>query len=288
MQAMTSIRVPDTSMTPSPACLLCAASPHPSISTGKERDTESGNDYFEARYYSSSMGRFMSPDPFVPFNLKKDEFQAWIGNPQHWNMYAYVLNNPLNHTDPTGLTETIFYRFSNDVTDAQRKFFADHKDAILQAIAARLKETGITDVVFKDVSSLTSQQRQSVTDGVVGASFLVFANQKYGGAAAGDAYGITFTDHQSIVWMGNLLKANPEEDVSTSIFRLQEVGSHELGHNMGFASCLLCHWNPFSNDHMNEGQGMPNRSNPGKWDMTIPQNKQSVGDINKAPVYPHQ
>jgi RHS repeat-associated protein len=29
--------------------------------TGKERDTESGNDYFEARYYSSSMGRFMSP-----------------------------------------------------------------------------------------------------------------------------------------------------------------------------------------------------------------------------------
>jgi RHS repeat-associated protein len=33
-----------------------------SRSTGKERDQESGNDYFEARYYSSSMGRFMSPD----------------------------------------------------------------------------------------------------------------------------------------------------------------------------------------------------------------------------------
>jgi RHS repeat-associated protein len=31
--------------------------------TGKERDTESGNDYFGARYYGSSMGRFMSPDP---------------------------------------------------------------------------------------------------------------------------------------------------------------------------------------------------------------------------------
>ena len=30
--------------------------------TGKERDTESGNDYFMARYYSSNMGRFMSPD----------------------------------------------------------------------------------------------------------------------------------------------------------------------------------------------------------------------------------
>ena len=31
--------------------------------TGKERDSESGNDYFGARYYGSSMGRFMSPDP---------------------------------------------------------------------------------------------------------------------------------------------------------------------------------------------------------------------------------
>jgi RHS repeat-associated protein len=30
--------------------------------TGKERDQESGNDYFGARYYSSNMGRYMSPD----------------------------------------------------------------------------------------------------------------------------------------------------------------------------------------------------------------------------------
>ena len=33
-----------------------------SRSTGKERDAESGNDYFEARYYSGAMGRFLSPD----------------------------------------------------------------------------------------------------------------------------------------------------------------------------------------------------------------------------------
>jgi RHS repeat-associated protein len=33
--------------------------------TGKERDTESGNDYFGARYYASSMGRFMSPEALV-------------------------------------------------------------------------------------------------------------------------------------------------------------------------------------------------------------------------------
>lgn len=64
--------------------------------TGKERDTESGNDYFEARYYSSAMGRFMSPDP-------QGNSYADFSNPQSWNMYAYVMNNPLKYTDPTGM-----------------------------------------------------------------------------------------------------------------------------------------------------------------------------------------
>ncbi len=64
--------------------------------TGKERDTESGLDYFGARYYGSSMGRFMSPDPY-------GNSVADFGNPQSWNMYSYVLNNPLKYVDPTGL-----------------------------------------------------------------------------------------------------------------------------------------------------------------------------------------
>jgi RHS repeat-associated protein len=62
----------------------------PSISTGKERDTESGNDYFEARYYASSMGRFMSPD---------DGIDQDFYDPQSWNLYSYVRNNPLNSVD---------------------------------------------------------------------------------------------------------------------------------------------------------------------------------------------
>jgi RHS repeat-associated protein len=32
-------------------------------STGKERDAESGLDYFEARHFGSALGRFTSPDP---------------------------------------------------------------------------------------------------------------------------------------------------------------------------------------------------------------------------------
>jgi RHS repeat-associated protein len=62
--------------------------------TGKERDAESGLDNFIARYYSSAQGRFMSAD--APFNDQDPS------DPQSWNLFSYVRNNPLKFTDPTG------------------------------------------------------------------------------------------------------------------------------------------------------------------------------------------
>jgi len=72
---------------------IITASPNNYNFTGKERDSESGLDNFGARYDASSLGRFMSPDPTG----------GHIGDPQTLNRYAYVANNPLNRTDPTGL-----------------------------------------------------------------------------------------------------------------------------------------------------------------------------------------
>lgn len=63
--------------------------------TGKERDAESGLDYFGARYYGSSMGRWMSADPL-------QISQQRILDPQQWNMYSYVRNSPLSAVDPDG------------------------------------------------------------------------------------------------------------------------------------------------------------------------------------------
>ena len=67
--------------------------------TGKERDAESGLDYFGARYYSSNMGRWSSPDwskspSGVPY--------ADLSNPQSLNLYSYVHNNPLSNIDDDG------------------------------------------------------------------------------------------------------------------------------------------------------------------------------------------
>ncbi len=78
------------------ACTGTATDPTEQHFSGKERDTESGLDYFGARYMSSNMGRFSSPDP-------SGIDYADFSNPQTLNLYSYVVNNPLRYVDPTGL-----------------------------------------------------------------------------------------------------------------------------------------------------------------------------------------
>jgi RHS repeat-associated protein len=73
--------------------------------TGKERDAESGLDYFGARYYASGMGRFMSPD---------SPSYAHLSNPQAWNLYSYTYNNPVSMWDPDGHDVTSFRKQCGD------------------------------------------------------------------------------------------------------------------------------------------------------------------------------
>jgi RHS repeat-associated protein len=65
--------------------------------TQKERDNETGLDYSINRYYSSTQGRFTSTDPTL--------LSVQGVNPQTWNRYSYVSNNPLRFIDPLGLWE---------------------------------------------------------------------------------------------------------------------------------------------------------------------------------------
>lgn len=81
-----------------------------SRSTGKERDAETGLDYFGARYMSAAQGRFTSPDPhnIISEASSEEEFASYLPNPQNWNRYAYVTNNPLSITDPDGRCSQCF------------------------------------------------------------------------------------------------------------------------------------------------------------------------------------
>ncbi|MGH9872943.1 MAG: RHS repeat-associated core domain-containing protein [Pyrinomonadaceae bacterium] len=107
--------------------------------TGYERDGETTLDFAHARYVSNVQGRFTGPDPFM---LSADPWQ-----PQSMNRYTYVLNNPLNNTDPLGL-----YYVGNGAKDPFIKEFKqdpekgdfpewDPKDTIIIIIRAD-KKTG--------------------------------------------------------------------------------------------------------------------------------------------------
>jgi RHS repeat-associated protein len=67
--------------------------------TSKERDAETGLDYFGARYFSSAQGRFTSPD----WNAQPEPVPySKLDDPQTLNLYSYIRNNPLSGVDSDG------------------------------------------------------------------------------------------------------------------------------------------------------------------------------------------
>ncbi len=83
-------------------CTTGACATNPGVGTGqplkftsKERDAETGLDYFGARYYGQRVGRFTTIDPVYTWREN-------LADPQRWNRYAYTRNNPLRFVDPDG------------------------------------------------------------------------------------------------------------------------------------------------------------------------------------------
>jgi len=66
--------------------------------TARESDAETGLYYYRARYYDTSVGRFLSEDPI------------WAGDDSKWNFYPYASSDPVNRFDPTGLSDLLYLR----------------------------------------------------------------------------------------------------------------------------------------------------------------------------------
>jgi RHS repeat-associated protein len=123
--------------------------------TGKERDSESGLDNFGARYDSSAMGRFMSPDwSAAPMGVPYADF----ANPQSLNLYGYVKNNPLNLTDPDGhccapyeAADWIDSKINAAVDYIDTKAIATGNPSIAQEVAT---DAGFTGDVAKGFTNL--------------------------------------------------------------------------------------------------------------------------------------
>jgi len=150
-------------MTERAACSFSVASRNTYKFTGKERDTESGLDMFGARYYGSSMGRFMIPDwAAKPTNVPYASF----GNPQSLNLYSYVNNNPTTTRDPDGHSDAGTFcntqcRYETPVSDAEIQV----DKGILELSAAALAGP---EVLAAAAEATTVLQTLAVTTAVVG------------------------------------------------------------------------------------------------------------------------
>jgi len=140
----------------------CLPTPTENLFTGKERDSESGNDYFEARYYASSMGRFLSPD----WSAQEEPVPyAQLDDPQSLNLYSYVRNNPLSETDPDGhCCEELI----GIATDAIEDFALSHPE-VVDAVAGPL------------VESASANAAEGVAGSVIGGSVARLALGPLGG-----------------------------------------------------------------------------------------------------------
>ncbi len=128
--------------------------------TGKEKD-KSGFNYFGARYYSSSIGRFLTPDPhtLMPGGLK-------LANPQELNPYVYCLNAPLTRVDPNGLW-SIDVAFSDDRSTTGRLYLRNRQGIVVKSWDAlgrgnhrdRMAENGDTPYGTYDITGRQSTSK---------------------------------------------------------------------------------------------------------------------------------
>ena len=175
--------------------------------TGKERDGESGLDYFGARYYGSSMGRFMSPDPLL--NSGRPD------NPQTWNRYSYVLNNPLKMVDPTGL-------YNLDADCLKNKACAANAEKLRNGVADLTKAAnGMKAGADKDRLLGALKTLGTENDGNnVGVSFAAL-----GGSAAGHTDALADSSGKLT---GFKITLDPSKNGSSDIFGIN--ASHESTH----------------------------------------------------------
>jgi RHS repeat-associated protein len=153
--------------------------------TGKERDSETGLDYFGARHYGPNMGRWMSPDwsaqpSPVPY--------AKVNDPQTLNLYGYVRNNPLNRFDLDGHDDITYDQHGKELERKNKKgklwhlfnndnysMKAGDKTYKLTGLAGPLKNLGTG--TYKVMSA---EKTQNLIHDFVGANKRGFGEQRPG------------------------------------------------------------------------------------------------------------
>ena len=184
--------------------------------TLKERDNETGLDYFLARYYSSTQGRFTSTDePFADQHLN---------DPQSWNLYVYTRNNPLRYIDPTGRGIGSFLQKIKNGLAGYGLITDEEKQKKLDDARKYLKELEARSGGLYDRSNLTGNVRRIDVDKLQGHNLLDW--QKNFKAAGADNF--TFAEGQQ---PSGIVFVQPKPEgilrFATSILMIDDVPAPE-------------------------------------------------------------
>ena len=135
--------------------------------TGHERDNGSALDYMHARYYSASVGRFLSADRTV-------DTEKSMESPLRWNRYAYVMNNPLRYNDPTGRDEQEGWKAGVVVNNSNQTIWVagDHNNRV---VVVPLKPGERSDAYLVDTDAIIPGPSQSI-DGQRSGAFKIGAS----------------------------------------------------------------------------------------------------------------
>ncbi|HET9180585.1 MAG TPA: RHS repeat-associated core domain-containing protein [Candidatus Angelobacter sp.] len=195
--------------------------------TGKERDAETGLDYFGARYYSNNMGRWIMPDwsakatgvPYADFH-----------DPQTLNLYGYVRDNPIVKGDPDGhgvmdyIKDYIEAFKSTKIDKSAEKYLvhehpkgSDSHDVKILGGSVSAKSSGLNSSVKADAAIV------SFTKKVEGGNVKGTVTDNFGTASVSGSVGTQATGFQAgaelQTWGGSI-----------------SIGSVELSGNV----CVLC------------------------------------------------
>jgi RHS repeat-associated protein len=195
--------------------------------TGQRALPNTGLMDYKARFYSPALGRFIQPDTIIPD----------LPNPQSWNRFSYVRNNPLRYSDPTG------HRECDDGSDCRstvKTQIDDLKLKIKNKFKWNIKGKGWTRKELQTIYQ-TGLDIKNYADGITGGNSLDWMHSAFGNTTI--EHGYHADGHSDAMpFLGENFGARIRLDRNwlTNGWGPKVVFAHELGHvwdiNSGFAA----------------------------------------------------
>ena len=192
------------------------AGTQPKRFAGKERDGETGWDYFGARYYGSKVGRFTTTDPV--YTWKEN-----LVDPQRWNRYAYARNNPLRYVDPDGRKIVLQGSDEFKVAYQTAKASLGNHTSLVADLESRTET-----VILRESSSFKGDSNYfDPQAGEIGAKGAIYWNPKAGlvttnGGKQSPALGLLHETDHALRWLTDPVAYNRESEKDGSPYRSQE------------------------------------------------------------------